>query len=81
VFLRNVLQLPVTANVVARSLVILTLIMEEINSSEASDLTRATLHNISEDDILHSHHCENLKPYHLNELILIISNSKFFLSR
>jgi hypothetical protein len=34
-----------------------------LHSSETSVLMRATWCNILEDDILHSHHCENLKSY------------------
>jgi hypothetical protein len=37
--------------------------MEAIRCSETSALTRATLRNISEDDILHSRRRENLKSY------------------
>jgi hypothetical protein len=33
------------------------------NSTETSDFTRATWHNIPQDTILHSHRCENLKYY------------------
>jgi hypothetical protein len=34
-----------------------------LSSSETSVITGATRHNISEDTILHSHRCENLKSY------------------
>jgi hypothetical protein len=45
-------RLLVTTNVVASSLILVTL-MEAIRSSETSVLTRATWHNISEGSILH----------------------------
>jgi hypothetical protein len=52
VFLRSVLRLLVTANVVPSSMILVILMMEAIRSSETSVLTRATWRNISEDGVL-----------------------------
>jgi hypothetical protein len=48
-----VLQLLVTAYVVPGSLILFTLMIEAIHSSETAVLTRATQHHISEDGIPH----------------------------
>jgi hypothetical protein len=56
-------RLLVTASVVPSSPILVTLMMEVKRSSKASVLGRATLRNIPEASILHSHRRENLKSY------------------
>jgi hypothetical protein len=62
VFLRNVLGLLVTANIVLSSPILVTLMMEAVISSGTSGLTRATCSN-PEDGILHRHHRGHLESY------------------
>jgi hypothetical protein len=53
VFLRIVLRLLVTSNVIPSTPIFVTLIMVAIRYSETSDLTRATRRHIPEDGIVH----------------------------
>jgi hypothetical protein len=59
----SVLRLLVTTNVVPRSSILVTLVMEAICSSETSVLRRAIRRHIPEDGILRSHRRENLQSY------------------
>jgi hypothetical protein len=65
VFLRGVRRLLVTANVVPSSPILVTLAMEALRSSKTYFLTRTTLSNIPEVDILHRHSRGNLKSYNV----------------
>jgi hypothetical protein len=61
----------VTDNIVFSLLVLFTLMMEAISSSEMLGLTRATRRHDPEDGILHSHYREILKSYSVIELRMV----------
>jgi hypothetical protein len=52
-FLRSFRRLLITANIVPSSLILVTLMMEALSSSETLDFKRSTRRNIPEDGILH----------------------------
>jgi hypothetical protein len=66
-------QLLVTANVPSSPFLV-TLMKEELSTSETSVLTRATRGDIPEDAILHSHRRENLKSYKWSALVNAVMN-------
>jgi hypothetical protein len=76
VFIHNVLRLLVTANVVHSLLILFTLVMKAIRSSEILVLSKAIWCKVPEDGILHSHCHENFISYmflcgtHLKEIEL-----------
>jgi hypothetical protein len=69
--LSSVRRLPVAASVVPSSPILITLMKDDLSSSETSVLTRATARNIPEDTILHSHRREILKSYIYLSLCII----------
>jgi hypothetical protein len=58
--LRSVRRLLVTARIPS-SPILITLMMEELRSSETSVITRVQRRNVPEDNIIQSHRRENLK--------------------
>jgi hypothetical protein len=58
-FLRSMRRLLVTAKVVPSSLILVTLVMESLRSSETSVLTRVTQRRIAEDGFIQG------GPYHI----------------
>jgi hypothetical protein len=61
----------VAGNVVPSTQILVTLMMEALNSSETSILTRATQRNILEETILRSYRRENLKSYMYHYFVLV----------
>jgi hypothetical protein len=60
--------------------ILVTLIMEALDSSETSVLTRVLRRNVPEDSILHSHRRENTKSYDTWRVLIpnfVVSNQTF----
>jgi hypothetical protein len=78
VFLRSLLLLLVTANVIPSSPILVTPMLEAMSSSPTSVLTSATLPNIPGEDILHSHRRGNFKSYTISLFVSFnISNFNY----